>query len=208
MRAWVDRAAIELLGAGLDESPDCYKRLDEVLESVGDTVRILHRHTPVLTTDTEADHRPFTSPVIGRPLHAFPAQQDYLDLPAGAWLRVQRSGSHRHALYGRSGRGRHGQSGTTGSGQAEQAGQRRLAYVPSHLPIVLDDPGAPMGLQQKLMRHADITTTGKYDDALMEIQAQAQFDGGSLGFGERIIRGEPWQPGTGALKALRPVLSS
>ena len=47
MRAWVDRAGIELRGAGLDESPDCYKRLDEVLESVGDTVRILHRLTPV-----------------------------------------------------------------------------------------------------------------------------------------------------------------
>ncbi|MGA8087431.1 MAG: RtcB family protein [Terracidiphilus sp.] len=47
MRAWVDRAGIELRGAGLDESPDCYKRLDEVLESVGETVRILHRLTPV-----------------------------------------------------------------------------------------------------------------------------------------------------------------
>jgi len=47
MRAWVDRAGIELRGAGLDESPDCYKRLDEVLESIGDTVGILHRLTPV-----------------------------------------------------------------------------------------------------------------------------------------------------------------
>ena len=47
MRAWVDRAGIELRGAGLDESPDCYKRLDEVLDAVGDTVRILHRLTPV-----------------------------------------------------------------------------------------------------------------------------------------------------------------
>jgi tRNA-splicing ligase RtcB len=47
MRVWVDRAGIELRGAGLDESPDCYKRLDEVLEAVGDTVRILHRLTPV-----------------------------------------------------------------------------------------------------------------------------------------------------------------
>jgi tRNA-splicing ligase RtcB (3'-phosphate/5'-hydroxy nucleic acid ligase) len=47
MRAWVDRAGIELRGAGPDESPDCYKRLDEMLESVGDTVRILHRLTPV-----------------------------------------------------------------------------------------------------------------------------------------------------------------
>jgi len=47
MRAWVDRAGIELRGAGLDESPDCYKRLDEVLAAVGDTIRILHRLTPV-----------------------------------------------------------------------------------------------------------------------------------------------------------------
>jgi len=47
MRVWVERAGIELRGAGLDESPDCYKRLDEVLEAVGDTVRILHRLTPV-----------------------------------------------------------------------------------------------------------------------------------------------------------------
>lgn len=32
----------------------------------------------------------------------------------------------------------------------------------------LDNTGAPIGVQQKLMRHADITTTGKYGDALME----------------------------------------
>jgi len=38
---------VDMPGAGLDESPDCYKRLDEVLESVGDTVLILHRLTPV-----------------------------------------------------------------------------------------------------------------------------------------------------------------
>jgi len=47
MRAWVDRAGIELRGAGLDESPDCYKRLDEVLAATEGSVRILHRLTPV-----------------------------------------------------------------------------------------------------------------------------------------------------------------
>jgi tRNA-splicing ligase RtcB len=47
MQTWVRNAGIELRGAGLDESPDCYKRLDEVLDAVGDTVRILHRLTPV-----------------------------------------------------------------------------------------------------------------------------------------------------------------
>lgn len=47
MRGWVERSGIELRGAGLDESPDCYKRLDSVLEAVSDQVRILHRLTPI-----------------------------------------------------------------------------------------------------------------------------------------------------------------
>lgn len=38
---------IELRGAGVDESPDCYKRLPEVLNEHKDTVRILHTLTPV-----------------------------------------------------------------------------------------------------------------------------------------------------------------
>jgi tRNA-splicing ligase RtcB len=38
---------IELRGGGLDESPDCYKRLPEVLAEQGDTIRVLHRLTPV-----------------------------------------------------------------------------------------------------------------------------------------------------------------
>ena len=47
MREWVDRAGVELRGAGLDESPHCYKRLTEVLAEHGDSVRILHALTPV-----------------------------------------------------------------------------------------------------------------------------------------------------------------
>jgi tRNA-splicing ligase RtcB len=38
---------IELRGAGVDESPDCYKRLPEVLNEHKDSVRILHTLTPV-----------------------------------------------------------------------------------------------------------------------------------------------------------------
>jgi tRNA-splicing ligase RtcB len=38
---------VELRGAGLDESPHCYKRLPEVLEHHADTVRILHTLTPL-----------------------------------------------------------------------------------------------------------------------------------------------------------------
>ncbi|HJZ64028.1 MAG TPA: RtcB family protein [Candidatus Acidoferrum sp.] len=47
MRAWVDRAGVELRGAGLDESPHCYKRLNEVLAEHGDSIRILHTLAPV-----------------------------------------------------------------------------------------------------------------------------------------------------------------
>lgn len=32
----------------------------------------------------------------------------------------------------------------------------------------LDDAGAPIRVQQELMRHADISTMAKYGDALME----------------------------------------
>ena len=33
--------------AGLDESPDCYKRLAEVLAAHGETIRVLHTLTPL-----------------------------------------------------------------------------------------------------------------------------------------------------------------
>jgi tRNA-splicing ligase RtcB (3'-phosphate/5'-hydroxy nucleic acid ligase) len=47
MQSWLTRARVELRGAGLDESPDCYKRLHEVLNEHGDSIRILHTLTPV-----------------------------------------------------------------------------------------------------------------------------------------------------------------
>lgn len=47
MREWVEKAGIELRGAGLDESPDCYKRLPEVLTAMGDSVRVLHTLKPL-----------------------------------------------------------------------------------------------------------------------------------------------------------------
>lgn len=45
MRRWLD--GIELRGGGLDESPDCYKRLPEVLAEHGDSIRVLHTLTPL-----------------------------------------------------------------------------------------------------------------------------------------------------------------
>ena len=38
---------IELRGSGADESPQCYKKLDEVLGHMGDTIRILHTLSPI-----------------------------------------------------------------------------------------------------------------------------------------------------------------
>lgn len=47
LNGWIDRSGIELRGGALDESPDCYKRLPEVLEGMGDAIKIIHRLKPV-----------------------------------------------------------------------------------------------------------------------------------------------------------------
>ncbi len=47
MMAWVDKAGVELRGADLDESPHCYKRLDEVLAFHDGTIRIVHTLRPI-----------------------------------------------------------------------------------------------------------------------------------------------------------------
>ena len=47
MDGWLERGNVELRGAGLDESPDCYKRLPDVLAEHEDSIKILHTLTPV-----------------------------------------------------------------------------------------------------------------------------------------------------------------
>ena len=47
MNEWVTRAGVELRGAGLDESPHCYKRLPEVLAQHEGSIRVLHTLTPI-----------------------------------------------------------------------------------------------------------------------------------------------------------------
>lgn len=47
MREWVAAAGVELRGAGVDESPHCYKRLPDVLAEHSDSIRILHTLTPL-----------------------------------------------------------------------------------------------------------------------------------------------------------------
>jgi tRNA-splicing ligase RtcB (3'-phosphate/5'-hydroxy nucleic acid ligase) len=55
MNGWLKRANVELRGAGLDESPDCYKRLSDVLAEHQESVRILHTLTPIGVAMAGAD---------------------------------------------------------------------------------------------------------------------------------------------------------
>lgn len=47
MMDWVKSKGVELRGAGTDESPHCYKRLDEVLKYHSNTLKVLHVLTPL-----------------------------------------------------------------------------------------------------------------------------------------------------------------
>lgn len=47
MQEWVSGAGVELRGAGVDESPHCYKRLVEVLTAHRNTIEIKHILTPI-----------------------------------------------------------------------------------------------------------------------------------------------------------------
>jgi tRNA-splicing ligase RtcB len=44
---WVKKAGVELRGAGLDESPHCYKRLPDVLKAHDGMIKVLHTLTPI-----------------------------------------------------------------------------------------------------------------------------------------------------------------
>jgi tRNA-splicing ligase RtcB len=48
LRDWIERKNVVLRGGGLDEAPHAYRRLPEVLEAQGDTIRVLHRLTPLV----------------------------------------------------------------------------------------------------------------------------------------------------------------
>ena len=55
MLDWVHEKGVELRGAGTDESPHCYKRLPEVLESHAGTIEILHTLQPIAVAMAGAD---------------------------------------------------------------------------------------------------------------------------------------------------------
>jgi tRNA-splicing ligase RtcB len=55
MREWVAREQVELRGAGVDESPHCYKRLPDVLAGHEGSIRILHTLRPLGVAMAGAD---------------------------------------------------------------------------------------------------------------------------------------------------------
>lgn len=118
---------------------------------------------------TDGSQLVFTSPVTGRHFHASPAQQDYLR-PAG-WCLVECP--HCGAAIGKRCVDTDGETSAVHEERRAVAKRNKLDNVGWHTfrhtyRSWLDDAGAPMGVQQKLMRHADISTTAKYGDALME----------------------------------------
>ena len=57
MYSWLGKYNVELRGAGVDESPDCYKRLPSVLKEHSSTIKILHTLTPVGVCMAGADEK-------------------------------------------------------------------------------------------------------------------------------------------------------
>ncbi len=55
MQEWLQRVGVELRGAGTDESPHCYKRIEEVLGYHAGSIRILHTLTPLGVAMAGAD---------------------------------------------------------------------------------------------------------------------------------------------------------
>lgn len=55
MMEWVNKVGVCLRGAGVDESPHCYKRLNEVLAAQGDTVKIKTLLQPIGVAMAGAD---------------------------------------------------------------------------------------------------------------------------------------------------------
>lgn len=55
MDTWVDDAGVCLRGAGVDESPHCYKRLDEVLMAQGRTIEVIRTLRPIGVAMAGAD---------------------------------------------------------------------------------------------------------------------------------------------------------
>ena len=119
----------------------------------------------------------FTSPVTGRHYHTAPAQQDYIR-PAGCCLVECPSCGAGIGVWC-------WQDSLTPNGKRLPIHEERWAAAGKYDGVGwhtfrhtyrswLDDSGAPMGVQQKLMRHAQISTTmNVYGNALMTAKREA-----------------------------------
>lgn len=47
MDDWIDRFDVELRGGGIDESPQCYRRIESVLDAHSKSVKIIHKLKPI-----------------------------------------------------------------------------------------------------------------------------------------------------------------
>jgi tRNA-splicing ligase RtcB len=57
MRGWLEKKGVVLRGGGLDEAPQVYRRLPDVLNAQGDTVRLLHTLRPLVVCMAPANTR-------------------------------------------------------------------------------------------------------------------------------------------------------
>ena len=48
MEAWLDEKGVVLRGGDLDEAPQAYRRLPDVLAAQGDTIEVLHTLRPLI----------------------------------------------------------------------------------------------------------------------------------------------------------------
>ena len=55
MKAWLDKRGVILRGGGLDESPQAYRRLPDVLADAGDTVNVLYTLRPIIVAMAGSD---------------------------------------------------------------------------------------------------------------------------------------------------------
>ena len=119
----------------------------------------------------------FTSPVTGRHFHTAPVQQDYIR-PAGCCLvECPKCGAGEGVWCLTDGPTPNGKRPLLHEERWKAAG--KYGSVGWHTfrhtyRSWLDDTGAPVGVQQKLMRHAQISTTmNVYGNALMDAKREA-----------------------------------
>jgi tRNA-splicing ligase RtcB len=53
--SWIEERGVILRGGGLDEAPQAYRRLPDVLAAQGDTIEVLHTLRPVIVVMAGAD---------------------------------------------------------------------------------------------------------------------------------------------------------